>query len=158
MEYALRDDRLGHTWKMLDYDPTRIDIFAYEYGNYHNGPVCGACGFGFCHHCAPEEYTSVCPVARERETLAAQKGNKAMLHVQPICEMHIEVSPLFNSFRVHCANAEAHQFALNKLAPFGNIMNVAGCFLSCNVNPCFRAQDVAKALQKAYGVSCRIKQ
>ena len=38
-----------------------IDIFAYEEGEYHNGPKCSVCGFGFCHHCYPEGYNTSCP-------------------------------------------------------------------------------------------------
>ena len=39
----------------------RIDVFAYEEGEYHNGPKCSVCGFGFCHHCYPEGYKTSCP-------------------------------------------------------------------------------------------------
>jgi len=39
----------------------QIDIFAYEEGEYHNGPKCSVCGFGFCHHCYPEGYNTSCP-------------------------------------------------------------------------------------------------
>lgn len=38
-----------------------IDIFAYTSGEYHNGPKCSVCGFGFCHHCHPEGYDTKCP-------------------------------------------------------------------------------------------------
>ncbi len=38
-----------------------IDIFAYESGEFHNGPRCSVCGFGFCHHCDPKGYDTKCP-------------------------------------------------------------------------------------------------
>lgn len=37
------------------------DIFAYAEGQYHNGPKCSVCGFGFCQHCYPEGYGTDCP-------------------------------------------------------------------------------------------------
>lgn len=40
----------GHNWIRNDYDG-EVDIFAYTAGEYHNGPKCSACGYGFCHHC-----------------------------------------------------------------------------------------------------------
>lgn len=39
----------GHVWA-TDEDGV-LDIFAYEGGDYHNGPKCVKCGYGFCHHC-----------------------------------------------------------------------------------------------------------
>lgn len=42
-----------------------IDIFAVAYG-YHNGPRCERCGEGFCHHCKPDCYRYVCPLADSR--------------------------------------------------------------------------------------------
>lgn len=39
----------GHSW-ILNEDGS-IDIWAYESGNYCNGPRCKNCGYGFCHHC-----------------------------------------------------------------------------------------------------------
>ena len=45
---AYEDDTRGHVWiKAGD----KIDIFAYEEGDNHNGPRCAVCGYGFCHHC-----------------------------------------------------------------------------------------------------------
>ena len=38
-----------------------IDIFAFEEGEFHNGPKCSVCGFGFCHHCYSEGYDTNCP-------------------------------------------------------------------------------------------------
>ena len=38
----------GHVWKTCG---PNIDIFGYEAGEIHNGPVCINCGYGFCHHC-----------------------------------------------------------------------------------------------------------
>ena len=42
-------------------DGKDIDIFAYTEGEFHNGPECSVCGFGFCHHCHPEGYKTECP-------------------------------------------------------------------------------------------------
>jgi hypothetical protein len=56
MENRYGDNR-GHTWiTYADNDAAfegneAIDIFAYEQGEYHNGPRCKVCGYGFCHHC-----------------------------------------------------------------------------------------------------------
>lgn len=52
----------GHVWLTIGdsefADPDdgsefndQIDIFAYTYGEFHNGPKCKNCGYGFCHHC-----------------------------------------------------------------------------------------------------------
>ena len=45
----------GHTWKLNDYEHPEgvrsVDIFGYESGRIHNGPICTVCGYGFCHHC-----------------------------------------------------------------------------------------------------------
>lgn len=38
----------GHEWRRID---GRLDIFGFERGDIHNGPVCVKCGYGFCHHC-----------------------------------------------------------------------------------------------------------
>ena len=61
----------GHVWKTRnennpdDWDDDKYgketDWFAYEAGEYHNGPVCKKCGYGFCHHCTSEfEITEKC--------------------------------------------------------------------------------------------------
>ena len=39
---------LGHTWIKKG---RKIDIFAYNVYDPHNGPKCSVCGYGFCHHC-----------------------------------------------------------------------------------------------------------
>lgn len=39
----------GHKW--VTEEDGDIDIFAYNPSEYHNGPRCEACGYGFCHHC-----------------------------------------------------------------------------------------------------------
>lgn len=45
-----------------------IDIFAYQSGEYHNGPECVRCGAGFCHHCHRERYDERCsPRAKRKE-------------------------------------------------------------------------------------------
>jgi hypothetical protein len=44
---------LKHTWFTDDDD---VDIFAYEAGDYHNGPKCKVCDYAECHHCHPEVY------------------------------------------------------------------------------------------------------
>lgn len=51
----------GHVWVTRDaYDwdteeptvvGTEVDVMAFEAGEYHNGPRCAVCGYGFCHHC-----------------------------------------------------------------------------------------------------------
>lgn len=38
-----------HQWKKQE--DGSIDIFAFEYGDYHNGPCCELCEFGDCQHC-----------------------------------------------------------------------------------------------------------
>jgi hypothetical protein len=58
--------RPKHEWKG-DADGSR-DIFAYEEGDYHNGPCCVRCHFGFCHHCNPAGYDTPCAPS---ETVAA---------------------------------------------------------------------------------------
>jgi len=38
-----------------------VDPFGYEAGDYHNGPRCSRCGFGYCEHCeALEELEEPC--------------------------------------------------------------------------------------------------
>lgn len=58
-----------HRWVAYDGDPiafagiafdSGVDYFAYEAGQYCNGPICADCGLGFCHHCKPELYQSEC--------------------------------------------------------------------------------------------------
>jgi hypothetical protein len=50
----------GHTWKTITFEvkgggtETDVDIFAFTEGDYHNGPRCSVCGYGFCHHCLSE--------------------------------------------------------------------------------------------------------
>jgi len=52
---SLDADSRGHFWKRDDiiYPDGYVgaDIFAYEGGQYCNGPKCETCGYGFCHHC-----------------------------------------------------------------------------------------------------------
>lgn len=53
-----------HVWKTVDWgDGPEIDIFAVEYGDYHNGPACVRCGYGYCHHCQlePDEHCELEP-------------------------------------------------------------------------------------------------
>jgi len=38
----------GHKWATADGE---LDIFAYEEGEFCNGPRCTVCDYGFCHHC-----------------------------------------------------------------------------------------------------------
>ena len=49
----------GHTWMLNPYedDPKPVYTFAFNEGEYHNGPLCVTCGYGFCEHChaGPEE-------------------------------------------------------------------------------------------------------
>lgn len=58
---------MKHSFKMTNYKtfPDKIDIFAYEAGEYHNGPLCIRCGKGSCHHCHPEIYTEECTATEE---------------------------------------------------------------------------------------------
>jgi hypothetical protein len=44
------------TYKDLD----EIDIFAYEAGEFCNGPKCLDCGAAKCHHCNPDFYEEEC--------------------------------------------------------------------------------------------------
>ena len=49
----------GHEWER---DETGdVEIFAYSSGNYHNGPRCVKCGYGFCHHCHDEPQQECSP-------------------------------------------------------------------------------------------------
>lgn len=48
----------GHVWKIDEYGD--VDLFAYYLGDYHNGPLCVNCGFGFCHHCTKEANVPKC--------------------------------------------------------------------------------------------------
>lgn len=47
-----------HEWVK---DNGRVDIFAYEVGEYHNGPKCIKCDYGFCHHCNDKPLEPNCP-------------------------------------------------------------------------------------------------
>lgn len=58
----------GHEW-VLDEDG-RVDIFAFEAGDHHNGPHCTRCDEGFCHHCEPDIYKAECPEVLAQPTLA----------------------------------------------------------------------------------------
>ena len=40
--------RNGHIWQTKD---NHVYLFAYERGEYHNGPRCVNCNYGYCHHC-----------------------------------------------------------------------------------------------------------
>ena len=51
MEHIYALNHHGHTWKRDENG--KIDIFAYDH-NFHNGPRCIVCGYGFCHHCQDE--------------------------------------------------------------------------------------------------------
>ena len=51
---------MKHKWKRSDYDKRKVDSFAYEAGEYHNGPRCVRCGVGFCWHCYPARYNEEC--------------------------------------------------------------------------------------------------
>ncbi len=60
----------GHEWQR---DGEAIDIFAYQGGgDYHNGPRCVKCGYGFCQHCQslPDED---CDGGAARTTAAAKQ-------------------------------------------------------------------------------------
>jgi len=46
--YEYEINNRGHRWK---YDDEYLDILGYYPGDPHNGPICVACGYGFCHHC-----------------------------------------------------------------------------------------------------------
>ena len=50
---------MGHQWAEIW--EGEVDIFAYEEGEFHNGPRCVKCGYGFCHHCNPMP-SHPCPV------------------------------------------------------------------------------------------------
>jgi hypothetical protein len=42
-----------------------IDIFAYEWGDYHNGPACKRCEDSWCGHCEPEKMDEECPSGQQ---------------------------------------------------------------------------------------------
>lgn len=48
----------GHTWKRDTFvypdGYVGVDHFATTSGEYHNGPECETCGYGFCEHCTHE--------------------------------------------------------------------------------------------------------
>ena len=48
MTYKYEIESRGHDWKREE--DGSVDVFGYD-GGTHNGPVCTACGYGFCHHC-----------------------------------------------------------------------------------------------------------
>lgn len=55
----------GHVWQ-TDEDGD-VEIFAYNPSEYHNGPLCINCGYGFCHHC--EELPEIeCSAESESES------------------------------------------------------------------------------------------
>ena len=49
-----------HIWIKNDYAKRSVDYFAFTEGEYHNGPKCKKCDFGFCEHCFPEGYETKC--------------------------------------------------------------------------------------------------
>jgi len=74
MSHKYETEARGHVWKR-DEDDGEIDIFAYEGGEYHNGPLCVNCGYGFCHHCndLPDEACSKPALEGEFTTVNEQK-------------------------------------------------------------------------------------
>jgi len=44
-----------------------VDVFAYNAGQFHNGPKCYDCGESKCHHCHPEFDTEECPRWNKRQ-------------------------------------------------------------------------------------------
>jgi hypothetical protein len=51
-----------HKWVKNDYDGG-VDDWAFSEGEFHNGPRCEECDYGFCHHCYPEGYATECGAA-----------------------------------------------------------------------------------------------
>lgn len=43
----------SHNW--IKTDDGMIDMMAWESGDYHNGPRCEVCDYGFCEHCTLDE-------------------------------------------------------------------------------------------------------
>jgi hypothetical protein len=41
----------GHVWDTYTDGSSDVDMFAYNAGDKHNGPVCVNCGYAYCHHC-----------------------------------------------------------------------------------------------------------
>lgn len=69
----------GHHWQTLaDGD---IDIFGYEGGEYHNGPICVNCGYGYCHHCHDVPEVDCPNPTIEGEFVRVDK-QKALTHAQ----------------------------------------------------------------------------
>ena len=51
---------MGHEFYLDEWGD--IDNFFMEL-DHHNGPGCSLCDDSWCHHCEPEVYTELCPVA-----------------------------------------------------------------------------------------------
>lgn len=65
---------MKHKWQKNDYDKRTVDMFAYEAGEYHNGPRCVRCGAGFCHHCHPERMNEACGQKAKRKEASSDKN------------------------------------------------------------------------------------
>ena len=63
----------------------KIDTFAFEGGEYHNGPKCSVCGFGFCHHCYPEGYKANCP----QDSLGSDDGKLDISRIELVTSLRI---------------------------------------------------------------------
>lgn len=51
--YLKTAEKKGHTLKRSEgYDG--VDLFGYNPGGVHNGPICLTCGWAVCMHCNPD--------------------------------------------------------------------------------------------------------
>lgn len=56
-----------------------IDVWQFEEGEYHNGPRCEVCNFGFCHHCYTAGYDTECDTDADLSTFDDYKLDKGLL-------------------------------------------------------------------------------
>jgi len=54
-----------HQWKKNERG--EVDVLAFEYDDYHNGPRCELCGFGECELCHPEVWDDTSCLRKQAE-------------------------------------------------------------------------------------------
>ena len=67
--FELEPNKRGHVWETY-VDSKEVDLFSYMRGEYHNGPRCIVCGYGFCHHCKGDIPGVSCPATVLVDNLA----------------------------------------------------------------------------------------
>lgn len=60
---AIRLVPRGHVFATNEFG--KIDMWASESGDFHNGPLCVICNESFCHHCSDAWKTELCPRHQE---------------------------------------------------------------------------------------------